>query len=515
MTPARPAVLVLALAVAACAPARIGAGAAATHTAQTSPLAADLDALFDTPPFDTAVWSVRIETLASQGTTEPPNRVLYEKNPRTLVMPASNMKIVTMAAAAETLGWDYRFETTLAAEGEVRDGVLHGDLRVIGGGDPSISSADFGPAPLLGEWARALRTAGITRVTGRVIGDDDVFDNQILGSGWAWNYLAYGYAAPVSGLQYGESVAVLRIQPGATAGTAATVLASPPGHGLDVRSSVTTSEPDAGASISLARRPGDPVLRVGGSVPAGGSVAIRTASVDNPTLFFAEGLRLALIETGIRVDGVAVDGDAIDEPARGRRVLATHRSAPLSELGAYFMKVSQNVYGETFLKAMGRKASGGAGSLASGRAAVDGVLEAWGIPAGTYAIHDGSGLSRYNEISAWLVATVLRKMYEDERHRGWFLAALPVSGHDGTLDGRMAGTELQRAVQAKTGTIANARALSGFLTAPSGERYIFSIIANNFLRPSSEVDAIAEGALKRVLREARPAAPRAPVPARR
>jgi D-alanyl-D-alanine carboxypeptidase/D-alanyl-D-alanine-endopeptidase (penicillin-binding protein 4) len=179
------------------------------------------------------------------------------------------------------------------------------------------------------------------------------------------------------------------------------------------------------------------------------------------------------------------------------------------------MKVSQNMYGETFLKAMGHKTSGGAGSLASGREAVGRVLEAWGIPAGTYAIHDGSGLSRYSEISASLVTTVLRKMYEDERHRGWFLASLPVSGHDGTLDERMVGSELQRAVQAKTGTISNARALSGFLTAPSGERYIFSIIANNFLRPSSEVDAVAESALRRVLREARPAAPREPDPARR
>lgn len=513
----RATVLVLALAVAACAPARLDTGAApiAARGAQTSPLAADLDALFDAPPFDTALWSVRVETLSPQETAERPNRVLFERNPRTLVMPASNMKIVTLAAAAETLGWDYRFETTLAAEGEVRDGVLHGDLRVIGGGDPSISSADFGPAPLFGEWARALRSAGITRVTGRVIGDDDVFDDRMFGSGWALDYLAYGYAAPVSGLQYGENVAVLRIQPGTTPGAAATVLASPPGHGLEVRSSVTTSEPGTTASISLARGPGDAVLEVEGRIPAGGPVAIRTASVENPTLFFAQGLRLALIDAGIRIDGGAVDGDAVDEPAQARHILATHQSAPLSELGAYFMKVSQNLYGETFLKAMGRKTSGSAGSLASGRAAVAAVLDGWGIPAGSYAIHDGSGLSRYNEISAWLVTRVLRKMYEDERHRGWFLAALPVSGHDGTLDERMVGTDLQRAVQAKTGTIANARALSGFLTAPSGERYIFSIIANNFLRPSSEVDGVAESALRRVLREARPAGSPGPDPARR
>ncbi|MDQ3170118.1 MAG: D-alanyl-D-alanine carboxypeptidase, partial [Acidobacteriota bacterium] len=185
----------------------------------TPSLASDLDALFNTPPFDTALWSVRVERMSGE--------VLYEKNPRTLVMPASNMKIVTMAAAAEILGWDHRFDTRLVAEGDVRDGTLHGDLRVIGGGDPSIASSNFGASPLFVEWAAALREAGISRVTGRVIGDDNAFDDDILGAGWAWDYLAWGYAAPVSALQYGENVAVLRIRPGAREGDPATVLASP------------------------------------------------------------------------------------------------------------------------------------------------------------------------------------------------------------------------------------------------------------------------------------------------
>ena len=140
------------------------------------------------------------------------------------------------------------------------------------------------------------------------------------------------------------------------------------------------------------------------------------------------------------------------------------------------------------------------------------VLEGWGVAPGTYNIADGSGLSRYNLIHAAMLTTILRRMYEDERHRAWFAATLPVAGHDGTLDRRMIGTELQRAVQAKTGTIANARSLSGYLTAPSGERVIFSILGNNFLRPASEVDAIAEAALRRVLRELASEAPRPPAP---
>lgn len=511
----RGAALALTLAgAAACAPAH--RTAAPVSPAPATTLAADLDALFDTPPFDTAVWSVRI---ATQGAGEPQGpRTVYERNARTLVMPASNMKIVTMAAAAETLGWDHRFETTLRATGEISAGTLHGDLRVVGGGDPGISPSRSGQVEVFDTWARALRDAGVTHITGRVIGDDDVFDDRLYGAGWSWDYLAYGYAAPVSGLQFGENVAVLRVEPGAAEGVPATVTVTPRGHGLDVRASVTTGATGAQPGLSLARDPGSATLRVSGTVPAGGEAAIRTAAVANPTQFFVEAFRLALIDAGIRVDGEAIDADALEDAAPagvGGRVIAVHRSAPLSELGAYFMKVSQNLYGETFLKAIGRAVSGKTGSLATGRAAIAGVLAKWAIEPGTYAIADGSGLSRYNELSAALVTTVLSKMIEDDRHRGWFLAALPVAGHDGTLDERMIDTDLQRAVQAKTGTISNARALSGVLTAPSGERFVFSIIANNFQRPSSEVDAIAEAALRRVLREARPAAPRAPRPASR
>lgn len=496
---------VVALTLTACAPVRAVPAVPSTPT-----LASDLDALFSTPPFDTALWSVRVETLRD-------GRVLYERNPRTLVMPASNMKIVTMAVAAETLGWDYRFETRLVAEGDVRDGTLHGDLRVIGGGDPSISAVDFGASPLFLNWARILRDAGITRVTGRIIGDDDAFDDEMLGAGWAWDYLDAGYAAPVSALQYGENVAVVRIRPGAREGDPATVLLSPPGHGFDLHPSVRTVAATATANVVIERPLSGTSVNISGSVPLGSRQLIRTVAVHNPTLFFVQGFRDALAASGVRVEGPAVDIDDLSgyTPPAQPRVMAVHASAPLSELAAYFLKVSQNLYGETILKAIGRTAGKGPGSLTTGRAVVRSVLEKWGIPPGTYALSDGSGLSRYNEISAWLVTRILRRMYEDERHRGWFLAALPVAGHDGTLDRRMTGTELQRMVQAKTGTISNARSLSGFLTAPSGERVIFSIIANNFLRPAAEVDAIAEGALKRVLREVSSGASQAPPPARR
>ena len=168
----------------------------------------DLAAIFDAEPFARTTWAVLVQSLDRRD-------VLYARDAGRLVMPASNMKIVTLATAAETLGWDYRFETRFLAAGPVAGGVLAGDLVVVGGGDPSINSRGGAATQVFDQWARRLREAGINRIAGRVIGDGRAFPGEPLGQGWAWDYLGYGYAAPVSALQFNENLAELVITPGA------------------------------------------------------------------------------------------------------------------------------------------------------------------------------------------------------------------------------------------------------------------------------------------------------------
>jgi D-alanyl-D-alanine carboxypeptidase/D-alanyl-D-alanine-endopeptidase (penicillin-binding protein 4) len=115
-------------------------------------------------------------------------------------------------------------------------------------------------------------------------------------------------------------------------------------------------------------------------------------------------------------------------------------------------------------------------------------------------MNDGSGLSRYDYASAAAIVQVLAHVWHDERFRGPFAAALPVAGHDGTLASRMKDGPLDRRVQAKTGTISNARALSGYLTRDDGEHVAFSIIVNNYTAPNAQIDAVVERALARVQR---------------
>jgi len=432
---------------------------------------------------------VRVESLSD-------GRVLYTRNNDKFVVPASNMKLLTMSVAAEKLGWDFRFETKLDAVGTVTDGTLTGDLIVVGGGDPSIDSQNFGAAPLFDEWAAALRAAGIRRIDGRLIGDDNVFDDSTVGPGWAWDYLGDGYAAGSSGLNYNENTAIVRVWPGATVGAPARLELSPVGHGLTLVSKVTTSAAGGTPSISNYRYPGSDILEVSGTIPLGRAVVVRTAAVENPTQFFVNGFKAALEAQGTFVRGGAWDIDAVTTPLTlaGRRTIASHQSLPLSSLGAYFLKESQNFYGEAILKTLGQRI-GRAGSTAAGKRVVIDTLTAWGIPADAYLMYDGSGLSRYNYVTSDAIVSLLKHVWNDERLRGPFLAALPVGAQDGTLELRMRNTVLAGRVQAKTGTISNVRSLSGFLVTESGERLVFSMIANHFTATSAQVDAVVEKAL--------------------
>jgi serine-type D-Ala-D-Ala carboxypeptidase/endopeptidase (penicillin-binding protein 4) len=467
------------------------AGQAAPASAQDATLADDLDRLFADPTFARALVGIRIESLTT-------GRLLYERNGQKLVVPGSNMKLLTMAVTAEKLGWDYTFETRLEAAGRIQNGVLHGDLIVTGSGDPSIVAQDLGAAALFGEWAAALRAAGVRRVDGRILGDDHAFDEEGLGAGWAWDYLTAAYAAPSGALSYNENTVVARIAPGAAAGEPARVELLPPGSGLELVNEVETGAPGSALTIDLTRMPGSARLTVRGRIPAGRRAELRTTTVRQPTRFFVEAFRLALAERGITVSGGAWDLDDVEVPApAARQTIATRRSLALSYLAGYFMKVSQNFYGETFLKTLGRT-TGRPGSAATGRQVVRETLAVWGVPADAFVMNDGSGLSRYDYVTADAIVTILKHIWHDARLRGPFLATLPVGAHDGTLETRMRGTVLDGRVQAKTGTISNMRALSGYLETKSGERIVFSIIANHFTAPNAEVDAIVEKALARV-----------------
>lgn len=450
----------------------------------------DIDALIDAPALAHGYWGILVKSLRAGDT-------LYERNARRLLMPASNMKIVTLAAAAERLGWNYTYQTALFAAGTTEDGTLRGDLVAVGSGDPSLTTA-AGDA-LFAEWADALKRAGVRTVAGRVIGDDNAFEDNGLGFGWSWDDLPDDYAAAVSALQFNDNTVHVAIAPGPSPGDSAAVSVEPAGSGLTIVSAVTTSASGVPIAIRTHRMPGSMRLALTGTIAAGAPPAALAVSVDNPTLFFATALRSALIARGIDVRGTAVDIDDItDAPPRAGPPLATHRSPPLSTLALRLMKDSQNLYAETFLKTLSAHAGAVPATEDGGRRDAAAALQPWGVGADSLIQRDGSGLSRYDYVTAEALVTILAHISGDERLRGPFDASLPIAGRDGSLANRMKRTRAEGNARAKTGSMSNVRGLSGYVTAASGEPLVFSILANNFDVPGPAITATEDAIVVRL-----------------
>jgi D-alanyl-D-alanine carboxypeptidase/D-alanyl-D-alanine-endopeptidase (penicillin-binding protein 4) len=493
-------VLLLALA-AACTPARPSAGPAPAPmpAAGPAPIAAALDSIFNDTAFASAHWGVLVRSLESGET-------LYARNAGRMFVPASNMKIVTAAAALEALGPEYRYRTRVAASGPVRDGVLHGDLIVYGGGDPTISERFHGDVrTIFRAWADSLRAHGVLRVTGAVIGNDDVFDDLPLGRGWAWDDAADSYSAEVGGLQLNEGFVTVRVAPGPD--RAAAVTTRPVSdEWVPVVGRVWMAHADSSPRVTIGRADSLSGVVVSGILPADTAVQ-QEVSVRNNTRFFASVLRQALLEAGIGIDGQSLDAD--DDSARGKPAsttpLFTHTSPPMREILPGFMKPSQNQIGEILLKTLGRELRG-TGSARAGAAVIDSMAAAWGLPRRLLAQADGSGLSRYNLVAPEFLVALLEREARSP-HFDVFHAAMPVAGRDGTLASRMRGTAAEANVRAKTGTLSGVRALSGYFTTAAGERMVFSMIVNHHTLSSRDADRVAEAALMRLIALDRRTAP--------
>ena len=468
-------------------------------------LSDSLDEALLAPALRGVLWGVEVRSLDR-------DEQLYNRNPHVLMMPASAMKIVTLAVAVHHLGWDDRFETRLLSRGRVDDGVLHGDLVIRGSGDPTLDDE------VLRSWARELRARGVHRITGRIIGDDRLMLGGGethgaaavgFGAGWSWDDLALGFAAPVGPLQYRENVIEIRVEPGGAAGSPASASIQTPGSALRLDNQVSTTARDEPSLVLLRRAPGDQTLVVAGHIAAGADAILRAASVDNPTRFLVHALRAALEQHGVAVGGPAVDIDEI--PAgeltstnHGVQTLIHHQSAPLSTIAVTMMKRSQNMFAESMLLRLGVVLRSDA---RAGSSVVAETLAEWGIGRNRAIVADGSGLSRYNYLTVTALADVLTRVHERQGDHTYFSAALPVAGRDGTLENRLTGTAAEGNARAKTGSMSQVRSLAGLVRTADGEQLVFAVIANNFGVDAADVTDAIDATIATLATLSRPLAP--------
>jgi D-alanyl-D-alanine carboxypeptidase/D-alanyl-D-alanine-endopeptidase (penicillin-binding protein 4) len=425
---------------------------------------------------------------------------LYSHNAGKLFMPASNQKILTGAVALELLGPDFRFSTTAFADGPVRDGVIAGNLRLMGTGDPSVSDHMMEDAMRpLRAMAESLATRGIVRIAGALESGGDAFPDATLGFGWSWDDLDFAYSAGVDELFFNEGFMRVDVIGGAAAGAPVNARVAPmrtfPRLRVLARTTAARAEGERRLRPTVRHDSTDPgAIIVDGEITAGDSVAISLTFRDQRRAYL-EALREALTERGIAVDsGVSAAPRVVRDSAFQMEppgtALFSVVSPPLREVLQAFEKPSQNQIGEILLKSLGR-ARAGVGSADSGARVVRDQLLAWGARPDGFVIRDGSGLSRHNVVTPETIVLVLDAMRRSA-HADVFLAALPIAGVDGTIRTRMRGTAAQGNLRAKTGTLDMVRSLSGYVTTPSGRTMLFSVLANNFRVPNRDVEMVQD-----------------------
>ncbi|HTH42051.1 MAG TPA: D-alanyl-D-alanine carboxypeptidase/D-alanyl-D-alanine-endopeptidase [Terracidiphilus sp.] len=496
-----------------------------------------IDAILADPALSSSQVGVSVTTIEG--------KPLYEHNDGRLFVPASNVKLITTAAAygllpVETLSWT----TSVAAAGEIDSaGVLHGNLVLLGVGDPTLSIRPYpykpppppgsapAPAPAtnaaengvpavpkpvdpmlpLDLLAQQVQQDGVRSVEGDIIGDDSFFLDQSYGQNWSWGDLQWDYGAPVSALTFNDNAARLDIHADPSAPGTTVAEWTPAIDYYTVDNNMTPAGPGEVFHPGIERLPGAFMVRTWGTIPPDG-LRVNMA-IEDPAIYCATVFKESLRKRGILVSGSAVarhkfaigTGDFAAEraqplelkrleiariaaPAGDQKVLGMRFSPPVGQDIAVTNKISQNLHAELLLRLLG-KIFGADGSFEQGSRVVRQFMVNAGVNDKDFFLYDGSGLSPDDRVAPRAFTRLLTYAAAQPWGTDW-RSSLPIAGVDGTLQNRFKNTPLQGKMWAKTGTFNEVNALTGYLMASSGRTVAFSIIVNG-RRPGSDAESRA------------------------
>ena len=429
------------------------------------------------------------------GTQPAEDASLYQRDPRVPLIPASNLKLLTTAAAVDRLGPDFKFRTSFLA-GE------H-DVALVGSGDPSFGDAEFlrpvqwDVTTVFENWADHLAKRGITSVR-NVIVDDGIFDEQFLHPNWPEDQIQKRYVAEVGGFNLNANVLEFGVRP-TSFGETATYVTMPQTQYVSVVNTCVTSDENA---IWLSRTIGTNEIILRGQTPRRAAQVNVAVTIHDPPMYAATVFAEVLRRKGVAVTGtvrrdrtLAATRRAGGPGADRWRVLAIHET-PLKTVLERANKDSVNVYAESLCKRLGFETTGDSGSWANGTAALGEYLKRIGVPESEFKLDDGCGLSKLNGISAAAVTRILTANHHGP-NRELYRASLAVGGVDGTLARRFRNSDLRGRVFAKSGFVNGVCALSGYLRTRDDQWYAFSILMNR-VSALSEMQAIQEKVVKAI-----------------
>jgi len=402
--------------------------------------------------------------------------IVYQKNPEQPETIASVSKMFSSAAALHYLGPDYKFRTTLWRRGEIHDGTLMGSLLVVGGGDPNISGRfhDDDSFAIFDSWVAGLAKLGIVRVSGDLVLNASAFDGIYRHADWPPDRDSRWYQAPISALSYNDNVVIVSVGRGAIPGAPANVSINPDTDVVQALTRARTLGKAGKIRVAVSRPTGSDLVTVSGTVPSRFFRWSVPLAIDDPPKFFG-----AALKSRLRTGGIELAGNVVEQPTKadGQWALVASTESELLPTLAISNKRSQSFYAEQIFKTLAYEKTG-RGTWESAVQLERQFLAGMGLEPSRYELHDGSGLSAYNRVSAAALVDFLKAM-NVHPHGGEWRSTLAVSGEaEGSLRHRLLDDLSRGEIQAKTGTLNGVSTLAGYAKAASGKTYAFAVLLN-------------------------------------
>lgn len=441
-------------------------------------LASRIDNILKNERLNGAITGVSIRNADS-------GEIIYSSNGDIRLHPASNMKLLTAAAALERLGPDYQLLTEIWTDGRIKGNILKGNLYLKGKGDPTLVKED------LDRFAKKLKAKGITKINGDLIADDSWYDDIRLSQDLNWSDEPFHTGAQVSALtlsptnDYDAGTILLKIIPADKKGEKASIQLTPETNYVNIVNKTSTVDKDHESNITIDRVHGTNTIIVKGTIPINNSTIKKWAAVWEPTEFAMNVFKKSLQAQGITfvTNSKSTTGVTPEKAIR----LENKKSMPLKQLLIPFMKLSNNGHAEVLTKEMGRIVYG-EGSWDAGLKVLNETVTELGLNGTSLQLRDGSGMSHKNMIPANELSLLLfiaqSKSWFPEFEKSLPLAGQPDELIGGTLRSRLKNELTIGNVKAKTGSISGVSTLSGYITSRSGGNFIFSIMINNYLARS-------------------------------
>ncbi len=413
-----------------------------------------------------------------------------------MVMPASNIKLITTGAALHTLGADYSFETKVGHDGTVEDGILHGNLYIIGGGDPTMGSKDSLAVDIertFGEWMSIINYAGIREIRGHVIGDGRHFDGMPEHPTWLWNDIGVYYGAGATGLMFYENMQSFNVKAGAEPGDPVNITPSYPSTPwMEFRYDCSTGETGTGDQLYMYTSDLAPVAEIRGTFGVDRAAKRVDCSNKFPEYTLANYFTEYLEKHGISCSEGPADFRLCRNivAADSLTVLGSTFSPSLKRIVFETNFDSNNLYAEALYKTLGRIGTGSA-CYDSCAVAFGDIFKSLNVSDKGANIVDGSGLSRQNYVSADFFCRFLSSM-TGSPFFGDYLDTIPSPGSNGTMEVNMSSypAALKSRIKAKSGSMNGVRCYSGYVLPADGNMdnlIVFSIMVNNCTAPTWKV----------------------------